>query len=136
MKNNTDIGLLIFRLGFGFYMLFGHGWGKMLNLFAGDFQFASIFGLPESISLGLAVFGEVLCSILIIVGFKTRLAAIPAAFTMFVAAFVEHGSDPWFAANANGGGSKEMALLFFLAFTGIAFLGAGKFSLDSLNQNK
>ena len=136
MKNTTDIGLLLFRAGFGLYMLFGHGWGKMLKLFAGDFQFASVLGMPESISLGLAVFGEALCCMLIIVGFKTRLAAIPAAITMFVAAFVAHASDPWFASNANGGGSKEMAMLYFIAFASIALLGAGKYSLDGINKGK
>lgn len=136
MKNTTDIGLLLLRIGFGSYMLFGHGWSKTMKLLSGDFQFASVLGMPESISLGLAVLGEALCCLLIIVGFKTRLAAIPAAITMFVAAFVAHGNDPWFAANANGGGSKEMAMLYLIAFAGIALLGAGKYSLDGMNKGK
>ncbi len=57
-----------------------------------------------------------------IIGFKTRWAAIPTAFTMFIAAFVIHGSDPF--------GTKEKALLFFVVFLVVFLLGPGKYSVD------
>ena len=59
---------------------------------------------------------------LIVAGLATRLSAIPAAFTMAVAAFVVHASDPL--------AKKEMALVYFAAFLAIALLGPGRWSLD------
>ncbi len=59
---------------------------------------------------------------LVIIGFKTRLAAIPVIITMAVAAFIVHAADPL--------GTKEMAILYLIAFTVIALLGAGKYSVD------
>ena len=55
-------------------------------------------------------------------------AAIPAAITMFVAAFVVHFDDPI--------GTKEKALLYLFAFLVILLSGAGKFSLDGYLNSK
>jgi len=59
----------------------------------------------------------------------TRFAAAPVVFTMIVAAFVVHGSDPW---TMGAGASKEPALLFAFVFLALIFTGAGKFSVDGL----
>ena len=99
-----------------------HGWSKFLNLINGNHSFADPIGIGESASLILAVLAEFICSILLILGFKTRWAAIPLAFTMLVAAFVVHFSDPW--------GKKELAVIYLIGFVSIALLGPGKYSLD------
>ena len=70
----------------------------------------------------LAVLCEVLFPILVIIGFKTRLSAIPVIITMAIAAFVVHAEDPF--------ATKEKAILFLIGFIVIALLGAGKFSVD------
>jgi putative oxidoreductase len=117
-----DIGKLILRLGFGGFML-THGWPKMMKLFAGgEIQWADPIGLGPTISLILAVFAEVICAILLIVGYKSKWATIPLIITMLVAAFIVHADDPW--------GKKEFALLYALGYLAIAFLGSGKYSLD------
>ena len=116
-----DIGLLLLRISFSASML-THGYGKMGKVIAGNFSFANPFGIGEVPSLILAVIGEFVCPILIIIGFKTRWAAIPAASTMFVAAFITHWNDPF--------SKKEMALMYFFGFTAIALLGSGKYSVD------
>ena len=67
-------------------------------------------------------------ALLIIIGFKTKLSAIPAAITMAVAFFVVHAPDPF--------EEKELAFLYLIAFTAIALLGAGKFSVDGLSKKK
>jgi len=124
-----DLAALSLRLGFGFFMAFGHGLPKAVKLFSGEeIQFASVFGLPESISLGLAVFSELLCSIMIMVGYKTRLFSIPLILTMVIAAFHIHAGDALFM--GGDGGSKEPALLYMTAFLCIYFLGSGKYSID------
>lgn len=118
-----DIGKLILRLGLGAFML-GHGYPKLMKLFAGgEIQWADPIGLGPTTSLILAVFAEFVCSILLIVGFKTQWASIPLIITMFVAAFIVHADDPW--------GKKEFALLYAIGFIAIALIGPGKYSLDN-----
>lgn len=121
IKLNHHLGLLIFRVGLSAMMLV-HGIPKINRLFEDTIEFADPFGLGATISLILALLGEVVAPILIIIGFKTRLAAIPALITMIVAAFIIHASDPY--------GNKEMALLYGLGFLTILIAGPGKYSLD------
>jgi len=130
-----DFTALILRLGFGLYMLMGHGLGKLMKLFSGEeIQFFSFLGLPANISLGLAVFAEFIACIFIIIGYKTRLAALPLIITMLVAAFVVHGSDPWFMYGTEGG-SKEPAIIYLIGFLAIYCLGSGKYSVDDRSYN-
>jgi putative oxidoreductase len=120
-SNCHNLGLLLLRVGFSGMML-THGIPKLLKLISGDLAFGDPIGIGEPASLVLAVLGEVVFPILIIIGFKTRLAAIPVIITMAVAAFIVHGTDPLAA--------KEMSLLYLFAFVAIALLGAGKYSVD------
>ena len=115
-----DVGLAILRIGASAMMLV-HGYGKLQKLINGE-SFADPFGIGATPSLFLAVIGEFICPILIIIGLKTRLASIPVAITMAVAAFMVHGSDPY--------QKKELALVYLLLFTVIALVGPGKFSID------
>lgn len=43
---------------------------------------------------------------------------------MLVAAFIQHGDDPF--------GKKEMALLYLLVYVALLVLGGGKYSIDGL----
>ena len=121
MRNLTDIGLAILRIAPASLML-THGIPKLQKMLGGDFSFADPIGIGEAPSLFLAVIGELICPILLIIGFKTRWAAVPSAITMFVAAFVVHASDPIDV--------KEKAFLYFFSFVVIIFTGPGAFSID------
>lgn len=82
-----DLGLLLVRLLSGGMML-THGIPKIDRLMGeGPVKFADPFGLGPEISLVLVLFAEVACSILVMIGLKTRLATLPLMFTMLVAAF-------------------------------------------------
>ncbi|WP_394971771.1 DoxX family protein [uncultured Croceitalea sp.] len=118
----TDIGLALLRIGVSSMMIFGHGLSKFQNLVAGNFEFPNPLGIGATPSLFLAVIGEFIAPILILVGYKTRLASIPAAITMAVAFFAVHIADPFKI--------QEKALFYLLAFTVIALLGPGKYSID------
>jgi len=125
-----DLTALILRIGFGAYMLMGHGYGKLMKLISGEeIQFISFLGLSPKISLGLAVCAEFIACIFIIIGYKTRVATLPLLVTMLVAIFVVHGGDPWFMYGAEGG-SKEPAVIYFIGFLSIYLLGSGKYSVD------
>lgn len=126
--SKINIALFILRISAGAFML-THGWGKLLKLIGDDpIQFADPLGVGVTASLLLTVFAEVFCSILLILGLTTRLAAIPSLITMLVAAFVVHAND--------GFGKMEMALLYGVMYLVIAIAGAGKYSLDHLIYNK
>lgn len=121
-KISKDLGLLILRLTAGGLMLV-HGLPKLMKLFAGGtIQFPDPLGVGATASLGLAVFSEVVCAIFLILGLKTKWAAVPLAITMFVAGFLVHASDPFKI--------KEKAILYMLIYISLFFTGAGKFSVD------
>lgn len=115
-----NVGLAVLRIGASALML-THGYGKLLKLINGE-GFGNPIGIGATPSLFLTVIGEFVCPFLIIIGFKTRWAAIPTAITMAVAAFVVHGADPF--------KKKELALIYLLIFVVIALLGPGKYSID------
>ena len=129
IKNSVDIALLLLRLAFGGLMLYGHGWGKMLRLFGGEeIRFADPFGLGPVASLALAVFAEVLCAFLIMIGLFTRWAVIPLIITMLVAFLVVHIDDPF--------NKMEKSLLYLIPYVAIWFAGPGKYSIDQMFLKK
>lgn len=124
MKNNfNNLALLILRFGFGGFLM-THGIPK-LNMLSNPADFGDPIGLGPTLSLILALVGEVVAPIFIIIGYKTKLASIPSALTMAVAAFIVHAKDDL--------ATKEHALLFLIAFVAIFLCGAGKYSIDGRN---
>ena len=127
-KKSMDMALLVVRITVAGLML-AHGLPKLEMLLSGDpVQFPAIFGLSAASSLALAIFAEVVCSVLILVGLGTRLAVIPLIFTMLVAAFYIHGADPF--------ARKEPAILYLLPYVLLLLAGSGKYALDHLLQQK
>ncbi len=120
-KTNKDLGLLILRVGISVLML-THGYGKLQKLFTDPSDFEDPIGLGPTISLILVVIGEFIAPLFIIVGYKTKLAAIPTLIIMLVAVFVVHAADTI--------GTKEKALFYAVSFLAIAIAGAGKYSID------
>lgn len=128
-SKTNDLALLILRIFFGGFMIYGHGWPKLMRLFGGEeIKFMDFLGLGPTISLGLAVFAEVICALLVMAGAYTRLASIPLIFTMGVAAFVSNAGEPF--------SNLEKALLFMVGFIVTAIAGAGWYSVDARWRNK
>ena len=123
-----DIVIFIVRLLVGFAMI-SHGFPKLQMLIeGGDIQFFDFIGLGPKITLGLTVFAEFVCSIFIILGLFTRVAAGFLVFTMMIAAFVVHGSDHF--------DKREMSLLYLSIYLIIISLGAGKISVDHMIEKR
>lgn len=116
----------ILRVLTAFFMFYGHGLGKLTDLFSGNF---AIVGDPIGIGVVasgiLVVFAEGICSLLIFVGYWTRLAAAILSINMFVAIFFFHipRGDALF-------GGFETAAFYLIAFIVIFLLGPGNFSVD------
>lgn len=130
----SSFGLFAARLAAAALMILGHGWGKVN--FEKFEETAAAF--PDPLNIGAkwsyigALAGEVVCPALVAIGLFTRFATLGTVFTMAVAAFVVHEADPWFMAQAKGGGNKEPALLYLTLFALFFFTGPGKISLDAL----
>lgn len=119
---STDYALLFLRIAISVLML-SHGIPKLIMLFwSQEISFLDPLGIGETTSLTLAVFAEVICSVLIAVGLATRVASLILLFTMAVAFFIVHVSDPF--------QNKELALVYLLVYSFICITGAGKHSLD------
>lgn len=115
--------MFLMRLTFGGLMLVNHGFQKLVKYPNLQYKFSDPFHIGSQWSLLLVIFAEVFCSILLIAGLFTRLAAIPLVIAMGVAFFLAHNHD------FNEG---EKAALFFTGFLSILLCGAGKASIDSM----
>ena len=124
----ADIALFLVRLFVGFAML-THGFPKLKQLIGGKTaDFYDFLGMGTTVSLILAVFAEFVCSIFIILGLFTRLAAGFLLITMFIAAFMVHGADPF--------ADREMSLLYATIYLLIVAIGAGKISVDYMIEKR
>ena len=119
--NKNDLGLLVLRVSFSVFLLL-HGIEKIEILFDNGGKFPNPIGLGSTLSLILVLFAEVICTILIIIGFKVRWTSIPPIIMMLVAVFVVH--------QGNSIMERELAVLYLVAFSAIGILGSGKYSVS------
>lgn len=124
IPRSVDLALLVLRLWLGLSMVLIHGWGKLANLIAGTSKFPDLLGIGATPALLLAIFAEFFCSLFLIIGLWTRLAAVMLAITMSVAFFVAHG------AKLSGQGSGELAFVYLAGYVVVLLAGAGKYSID------
>ena len=76
IPSNWDFALLVLRIWIGGTLLLNHGWSKLANFSGMSTRFGDPLHIGHPTSLALAVFAEVICSLLLIVGFATRFAAL------------------------------------------------------------
>lgn len=119
-----SFGLLVFRIGVGCFMLFGHGLSKLTGYSQMSGGFPDPLGIGHPASLALSIFAEFLMSIAVIFGFLTRLALIPLIINMSVAGFIIHKADPF--------NIKELAFMYMIAYVVMIFTGPGRYSLDAV----
>ncbi len=124
LPTNIDLGLLLLRVWFGLCLLLLHGVGKAERLMADEIAFRSVFGLSPALSLGLAVLGEVIAPIFLIVGFASRWAAAICSIMMAMAFMVGHGGA------LSGERSGELPFVFLGGFLVLVITGPGRFSID------
>lgn len=128
VSKRLDAGLLFLRLSFASMILYGHGWGKLMQFSERADRFPDPLGIGSPASLVMAISAEVGCALLVMLGLGTRLAVIPLIVTMAVVVFVVHGDISQT--------SSELALVFGFGFTAIGLLGAGDYSLDALIRQR
>ncbi|MDD3775239.1 MAG: DoxX family protein [Sulfurovaceae bacterium] len=121
----SNIAKLILRLMIG-GMMFLHGLAKLSHGI--DFIKGMVIanGLPGLVAYGVYI-GEVLAPLLIIIGFKSRLAAGVVAFNMIVAIYLVHLNDIFMLTNT-GAWAVETQMLYLFGSICIVLLGSGKYA--------
>ena len=124
----SDLGLLLFRVFVGLALAWGHGINK-LPPSEGFVAGVVAMGFPAPLVFAWAAgLAEFVGGHLIALGLLTRPAALFAAVTMFVAAFIRQAGDPFT--------DIEKALLFLAAAALLMLAGAGRYSLDAFIERR
>ncbi len=121
-KKTIDAALFVLRVGFGTTML-PNGYNKVTGFAEKKADFVNFLGLGGPTSLSLAIFAELGCSLLLIVGLFTRLATIPLIITALVIVFVVWGGDVF--------GKGAAGFSYLIAYITILTAGPGSYSLDA-----
>jgi putative oxidoreductase len=127
-----ELGLFIIHVTVG-ALLAGHGAQKLFGWFGGH-GIEGTGGFMESLSMRpgrhmalAAGSSELFGGVLLALGLMTPLAAVLIGSTMLVASLTAHaGKGPW---ATNGG--WELPLTYAIVAIGLAFHGAGQWSLDN-----
>ncbi|MFP9100665.1 DoxX family protein [Flavobacterium sp. RHBU_24] len=127
-KNFNSLALLMVRIVVGGLML-THGLQKYYMLIEGaPVKFPDPINIGAGPSLVLAVFAELVCSALLIIGFATRLITLPLIINMAIIVFVVH--------SRKGLEVQELPILYLLIYVLLLITGSGKYSVDRLIPRK
>jgi len=122
----SDWGLLCLRVWFGLSLFLKHGFEKPTNFAQMALHFPNPLHLGPIPSLLFALISDAICSILILLGLATRLAASFIFVNIFIAWSFVH-TFQFFGRGADHG---EAMVLYLGGFLAMAIMGAGRFSLD------
>lgn len=128
MKKNYDSGLLLTRLIIGGTMLF-YGIGKITH--GVDFIKSLLASerMPSFLAYGVYL-GEILAPVLLIVGYKTRLAGILFAVNCLTIILLSQ-TENILKLNAYGGWAIELLSIYLVISISFVLTGGGKYALST-----
>lgn len=118
-----NAAILFLRLSLGIMMMI-HGYDKLIGFGEMQHKFMNFMGIGSTMSLALVVFAEFFCSLFLILGLFTRLAAIPLIIATCVMVFMAHKGDVF--------GEAQTAALYLTGYIVLLFVGPGRVSVDSM----
>lgn len=101
-----------------------NGYDKLKNFSTLEPKFMNFMGIGSSLSLALLIFAEFFCSLFLILGLFTRLAAIPLIIATCVMVFKAHNADIF--------GDGGTATLYLASYMVLLLVGPGRVSVDSM----
>lgn len=127
VAKSEDLGKLLLRLILGAVVLF-HGAAKLSHGVEWIRGPLSEFGLPGSLAYGTFI-GEVLAPILVILGFRTRLAALVIGFDLLMAIVLVLRHQIFVVKEMGGGWAIEIEAFILLTSVALFYLGGGRYSV-------
>lgn len=118
--------ILLMRIFFG-VLFFTHGLDKLMNFNELSYTYPDVLGFGSYMTLMVTIFCEFCCSLFLIAGLLVRIMTIPMIIAMGVAFFDVHD-----AMMPEG----ELALIYFIMFMILFFVGPGRYSVDYLIDNR
>ena len=119
-----NFALLVQRVVTGLLLLIGHGLPKISNFQELSVSFYDPFRIGHRLSLILVILAELFCSMFLVLGLFTRIAALIIVINLSIAVFVYH----------HGMALKnvELGAIFLTSAFTILILGPGRVSVDGM----
>ncbi|MDC8100554.1 DoxX family protein [Chryseobacterium rhizosphaerae] len=128
MKKNIDLGILISRIAIGFPMSV-YGINKLIHGIGFIQDMMTQHSLPSFFAYGVFA-GEIIAPLMIIIGFRIRLAGIIFAANCFTAIILAQTANI-FKLNEFGGWALELLAIYLLIGVSFFFTGAGKYAVSN-----
>ncbi|MEW7278509.1 DoxX family protein [Aquimarina sp. 2201CG1-2-11] len=128
---NKDIGLLLQRLSIGILILL-HGIANFTSNYSFIKSLLNDIGIPDFVAYSVFI-GEIIAPILIIIGWRARLASLILGCNMLIAILLAHSADI-FTLNQFGGWGIELQGLYLFGTIVIFFLGVGKYAVSTTSK--
>ncbi len=127
MERNNHLGLLITRIIIAATMLI-YGISKLVSGISFIEGLMAKTGLPSFLGYGVYV-GEIIAPCLIIIGLRTRLAALVFAINCLTAILLTQ-LPALFTMNAFGGWSVDLLAIYLFTSMALFFSGGGKYAVS------
>jgi putative oxidoreductase len=119
--------LLFLRMLFGLLMI-TQGLTKLCHCEQQPAFYSSLLSWDSRLSLVMIIPVEIGCSVFLILGLFTRMAAIPLLLSMTIPVFVTHAADTF--------AKKELIIIYTAMYLLFLFTGGGELSFDNILHKK
>lgn len=124
LPRHMDFALLVLRVWLGFALFIRHGLEKITNLSSMAAHFPNPLHIGSGPTFAVALFSDAICSILVMLGFATRWAAIVIMINTGAAFIFVHRFA--FFGPRNG----ELPWIYFGWALALFIAGPGRYSFD------
>ncbi|HEY4109058.1 DoxX family protein [Puia sp.] len=122
-----NVATLAIRAIFGLILFYYYGLYKIRNFGHLESVFPDPLHISHRISLVLVIFAELVCTVMLVLGFFTRFAALALVITFCVVEFLINKGHVGMVNN----NVHEQAWLYLAGFVAILLLGPGRISIDA-----
>ena len=127
-ERRIGFGLLFLRVFAAIALMRAHGLPKLFDFEGTLAHIPDPMGLGQVFSAYYAIFANVICALLLVLGLFTRWATAAIISITLSGLFIVHLADP--------AKVQDAPLIYSVVFIAIIILGPGKFSLDALFEKK
>lgn len=128
MKRNKNVAIFLFRISIPFTMLI-YGIDKITNGTGFIGSLLDAYNLPSFLVYGVFI-GEIIAPIMLLLGYRSRLAGLLFAFNCLLAILMAQ-VQYFFTLNQYGGWTLDLLFIYLVAGVAFYFSGAGKHAIST-----